>query len=61
MLLSGSATCSRTARTAKNNPFEMEPSGVGRLDNLIVHDLIINNVLGQTHLLTAESPATALY
>jgi hypothetical protein len=34
---------------AKNSPFEMEPSGVGRLDNLILHDLIINNELGQTY------------
>jgi hypothetical protein len=40
---------------AKNSPFEMEPSGVGRLDNLIVHDLIINNVLGQTHAAVAFS------
>ena len=40
---------------AKNSPFEMEPSGVGRLDNLIVHDLIINNVLGQTYAAAAFS------
>jgi hypothetical protein len=35
-------------RGAKNSPFEMEPSGSGINEDLFVHDLVIDNSLGQT-------------
>jgi hypothetical protein len=35
-------------RGAKNSPFEMEPTGAGINEDLLVHDLIIDNSLGQT-------------
>lgn len=35
---------------AKNSPFEMEPSGVGIQDNVLIHDLVVDNPEGSTRL-----------
>lgn len=37
-------------RGAKNSPFEMEPSGVGIQDNILIHDLVVDNSQGSTRL-----------
>src|SRR5947209_4381733 len=37
-------------RGAKNSPFEMEPTGSGINEDVVVHDLVIDNSLGQTRL-----------
>ncbi|MGN6106844.1 MAG: hypothetical protein ACTHU0_17175, partial [Kofleriaceae bacterium] len=48
---------------AKNSPFEMEPTGAGINDDLLVHDLIVDNSGGRTRLAftvagTLENPLT---